>query len=208
MTADNLSVLLEATRSVVDRILAFGGRIGLEKCHFLVSTFQWCGVQVDLATSQWRVDPARTSALTETPLPKDRAALEHILGIIRYYMHGITDQMAQRERIAVLALLDKPGVHLANVWSDEHTTAMRDAIKAIVEGDWILVFDPTQPVYITTDAAGALGYSIVASQSDMKTGVMRPISFYSKGWVGVQLTNQLLWTAQVKECYAQRQAVC
>ena len=69
LTADNLSVLLEATRSVVDRILAFGGRIGLEKCHFLVSTFQWCGVQVDLATSQWRVDPARTSALTETPVP-------------------------------------------------------------------------------------------------------------------------------------------
>jgi len=38
-----------------------------------------------------------------------------------------------------------------------------------------------------------------------RRGATRPIAFFSEGWLGTQLEG---WTAQVKEQYAQRYAVC
>jgi hypothetical protein len=67
------------------------------------------------------------------------------------------------------------------------------------------IFDPGRLVYCTVDASGKQGYAVTLYQYDGKTGRMRPISYHSEGWVK---GSQLHWTAQVKECYAKRQAVC
>ena len=195
-------VFLASLLAVVDRILAFGGRLSLAKCNFLVSRFDWCGVEVDLPTSQWRVAAARVSSLTATPIPRDREALGHVLGIIRYYYWGVTDQLAQRARLAKLVELDVPGTRLEGKWTAVHTTAMRGALDAIVNGEWLLVYDPTQPVVCTVDASGNHGFAVVANQYDKRTGKMRPIAFFSRGW----LSTQIHWTPQVKECYACRYA--
>ena len=53
-----------------------------------------------------------------------------------------------------------------------------------------------------TDASGH-GFCVVAIQWDERTGRLRPIAFFSKGWIGPQIK----WNAQVKECHAQRYAV-
>ena len=82
---------------------------------------------------------------------------------------------------------------------------MRDALKEIVNGKWALIYDPSLPVYVTTDAATGHGYSVIANQYGPRTGELRPIGFYSTGWKGAQVLG---WVAQVKESYAQRQAVC
>jgi hypothetical protein len=79
---------------------------------------------------------------------------------------------------------------------------MRDAIEAIITGDWVLVFDPSKLVIVATDAASEHGYCITAHQEDAE-GRIRPILFYSAGWVGPQAH----WGAQIKECYAQMRAV-
>ena len=47
---DNDSFLAALT-TVIDNILAIGGRLSLDKCQFLVQQFDWCGVEVDLTTS-------------------------------------------------------------------------------------------------------------------------------------------------------------
>jgi len=201
--ADNEWTLVAILLDVMDRILAIGGRLSLPKCHFFVTMFDWCGVEVDLPTQQWRIARRRVETLASLPVPADVDALRHVLGIIRYYYFGVADHKAQRERLALLAELEAPGVRVSAAWTSRHTTAFREALDAIVRGDWQLVFDPTLPVVVTTDASGGHGYSIVANQFDRRTGVMRPVSFFSKGWEGTQVP----WSPQVKECYAQREAV-
>ena len=204
VAARDNETFLAALLAVIDRVLAIGGRLSLEKCNFLVQRFDWCGVEVDLETAEWRIAPGRVSSLTNTPVPKDREALGHVLGVIRYYYWGVSDHKAQRARLAKLSELDVPNLRVAERWTAAHTTAMREAIDAVVKGDWLLVYDPSRPVYVTTDAAGNYGYAVVACQYDQRTGKMRPIAFFSKGWEGSQLTG---WTPQVKESYAAMQAV-
>ena len=94
--------------------------------------------------------------------------------------------------------------YLSEAWTGEHTAEMKSAIDNICCGDWLLVYDPNQPVYVSTDAASLHGFSVAACQYDVKTGALRPIANFSQGWLGSQLRG---WTAQVKECYALRYAV-
>ena len=75
-----LTILIE----FVDRLLAIGGRLSLSKCKFFITVLHWCGVEIDLSTNQWRVDPSRISTMRDTPIPSDLTALEHVLGMLRY----------------------------------------------------------------------------------------------------------------------------
>ena len=190
--------LINAVTKVVDFILAIGGRLQLAKCNFLITRFDWCGVEVDLSRNEWRIAAGRVAALRDIPVPRDREALTHVLGVLRYYYWGVSDQRGQRERLGRLAKLDVPGIRLRDAWNASHTNDMRLSIDAIASGEWMMVYDPTQPVYVSTDASGNHGFSVVANQFDKKTGKMRPVAFYAKGWLSTQLT----WTPQVKECYA------
>ena len=191
----------------VDRLLLIGGRLSLTKCRFFVTCLTWCGVEINLATNEWRADPARVSSLRELPIPKNVEALTHVLGILRYYywtVIGERKQIEQRSHLAKLSELDQPRIVLAQAWADEHTAAMRAAIENICCGDWLLVYDPSQPVYVSTDASSHHGFGVAASQYDSRSGVMRPIACFSLGWLGTQLRG---WTPQVKEAYAIRYAV-
>jgi hypothetical protein len=109
----------------------------------------------------------------------------------------------QRAHITVLLELDVPGICVRTQWKERHTVALRAALAAVTTGDWLLVYDPSQPVIVTTDASGNNGYSITVNQYDKLTGKLRPIAYISKGWIA----SQLIWVPQVKECYAQREAV-
>lgn len=203
IVANDLDTLVRVTLSVVDRVLAVGGRLSLGKCNLLVPQFEWCGVQVNLNDGTWRIDPGRVSSLMDTPLPADREALRHIIGVIRYYFHGVPDHVTLREHVAKLSELDYEGSRVRDAWTPEHTEAMYAALRAVTATPWLLVYDPRKPVFVSTDASGNHGYSIVANQWDARTGERRPIMFFSRGWIGPQLG----WHAQIKECYAQWQAV-
>jgi transposase InsO family protein len=195
------SAFLRALEGVVDRILSFGGRLSLGKCNFLPDEIDWCGVEVNVKRNEWRIAQGRVESLRRLPIPTTHDDLIHTLGILRYYYFGVVDQKAQRARIAKLAALDVPGKPISG-WTDEHTRALREACEAIASGDWILVFDPLQPVYLSTDASGEHGYCITALQYDAE-GAPRPVLFYSRGW----LSTQTAWTAQTKETYALLRAV-
>ena len=201
---DDDTRFLRAFGLVLDRIMSFGGRVQLQKCNFLHRVIDYCGVELNTETGCWRISPARVASLGATPVPTDRTALQHVLGILRYYYFGVADHKAQRERIAMLQELDVSGLVVQRHWTDAHTRAMRDAFAAVMKGEWIMVFRPNLPVWVATDASGKHGYCITAWQWDDTTGKMLPIGFWSAGW----LSTQLLWTPQVKESYAQRQAVC
>jgi transposase InsO family protein len=193
---------IKALELIITRILSFGGRLSLDKCNFLPDEIDWCGVEISFPRNSWRISQHRVRDFKNIPVPKDRTALLHLLGIIRYYYFGVANQHAQRRRLAKLAALDQPGIRLADHWTSEHTSAMQGALEAIATGDWALLYDPKKPVYITTDASGDHGFGITAHQYD-STGALRPIFFYSRGWLG----PQTVWSAQVKEAYAQWAAV-
>ena len=198
--------LLEIIFKFVDRLLAIGGRLSLSKCSFFITLLHWCGVEVDLVKNHWRVDPARVESLRNTPKPEDQTGLSHLLGSLRYYYWTVpaNKQLQQRQLLATLAALEKPRLDISKEWKPEHTEAMRLALSNICDGDWLLVYDPRQPVYVSTDASGLYGFAVCAAQYDTNTGVMLPIANFSQGWLGSQLRG---WTPQVKEAYAIRYAV-
>ena len=204
IAADDEQTLIEACLECIKMILEFGGRISLDKSELLVTRFDFCGVEADLISNQWRIAPGRVSSLMETPPPEDREALSHVLGLIRYYFFGVGDHDAQRQRMAILMELEQPGTHVLRAWTAKYNAAMYDALAEITRGDWLLVYDPSQEVTVTTDASGSHGYNITANQYDAITGIMRPIAYISKGWVAAQGT----WKPQVKEMYAGREAIC
>jgi hypothetical protein len=190
--------LVAVSLKIVDRILAFGGRLNIDKIHLFVTRFDWCGVEVDLIRNDWRIAPSRVESLHRTPIPKDRTQLEHVMGILRHYFWGVRDQLQLRRHLAKLTALDVPGIRLSEHWTDEHTAAMKAGIDLVVSGDWIMVYDPTQPCYCTVDAAGNEGFGMSVYQIHRPTGKHRPIAYFSHGWIG----SQIKWTPQVKEAYA------
>ena len=193
VAADSEEVLIAAFTAMMDRMQAFGGRVSIPKSEFFVTRFDFCGVEADLVEHQWRIAPGRVSSLMATPVPKDRETLSYAIGLIRYYFWGVLDQKSQRDRLELLRLLDEPHVVLSRTWTEAHTAAYRGALEAITKGDWLLVYDPRQPVTVETDASSKFGYCVTAHQSDLVSGRMRPIAFISKGWAGPQCT----WMAQV-----------
>lgn len=202
VAAKTFDEFLAALEAVVDRILSFGGRLSLKKCDFLVDRFDWCGIEVDLPTDRWRIASHRVQDLKDTPIPKDRKQLAHVLGIIRYYYFGVADHNAQRDRLAVLQELDYDGCRVSREWTPRHTEALRGAMSAVAEGRWLMVFDPVKPVYVQTDASGNHGYSVTAHQVG-DDGKFQPIFYYSQAWKG----DQTKWGPQTKEAYAQMRAV-
>ena len=105
----------------------------------------------------------------------------HCLGVLRYYFFGVTNQLEQRKRIAKLAELDVPGLQVARHWKTEHSEALKEALAEVVRGDWLLVFNPGQPVIMTIDASGEHAYSVTAHQYDTVTTKMRPAAYFSTG---------------------------
>jgi hypothetical protein len=199
---DDPDTFISLLVKILERSLALGLRLNLRKCHFLADVMDWCGVDIDVKNNQWRIARHRVSSLAELPIPEDHEGLLHAMGVLRYYFFGITDHKAQRERLAKLKELDVQGIRLKDHWKPEHTKAFRDALNAVTNGDWLMVYDPTKEVYVWTDASGKHGYCVAVAQFDK--GKLRPIAFYSVGW----LATQVLWSAQVKEAYGQRQAMC
>jgi hypothetical protein len=122
--------------ALTDRILAIGGRMTLNKCQFITTQCDWSGGQVCLDTGRCRVSPGHVQSLTETPVPEDRDALSRVLGVLRYYMHGVADREAQRAKLTLLSELNVPGIHLSQVWKAAHTAALQVARSAVVNGDW------------------------------------------------------------------------
>ena len=96
--------------------------------------------------------------------------------------------MAQRKRISLLAELEDK-VDILSAWTPAHSDAFKTALHAVATGKWMLVYDPRKPVWVTTDASSELGFAVTAHQFENDTGIMTPISFFSKGWIGPQLNG-------------------
>jgi len=202
VAADTTKELVEAFLSICDRILKIGGRLNMEKTSFMVQELDFCGIAVDLKHHTWRIAPERVEDLRKIPVPKDREGLAHLNGILRYYFFGTHNHGRQRDRIEKLAELDFVGARMSELWTEEHTKIMREAVEEILRGDWAMCFDPSKPLHVSTDAAGNHGYCVTAWQWD-DNGKLWPVAFFSRGWIGPQIK----WTPQVKEAYACRQAV-
>ena len=84
LAGNDVDKLVAAVLSAIDHITSWGGRLNIDKCEFFVSRFDWCGIEVDLPTNQWRIAQGRVSSLVDTPIPTDKDALGHVLGIMRY----------------------------------------------------------------------------------------------------------------------------
>ena len=204
LAADSEEALLAAVVDIIKRLISIGARLSLEKCYFLTRTLDHCGVELNLTRGEWRLNPERTKDLIDMATPTNTESLDHALGVLRYYYFAIPTELhdAQRGRIATLLKL-KEHRDIKVRWSLVHERALRDSLQTILAADWVLAYDRSRPVYVSTDASGSHGWGVTAWQPDLQTGVLRHISYHSKGWKGKQST----WIAQAKECYAQRNAV-
>ena len=204
LAADDDKILIAALEEVVKRLIAIGARLNLEKCQFLTRRLDHCGVELDLERGEWRLCPERVKDLIDMASPTDTATLDHSVGVLRYYFFAIPTDLHDTQRGHIAKLMElKQRRDIKAAWTTEHEAALRGALRTILAADWVLAYDRSRPVYVSTDASGSHGWGVTAWQPDLKTGELRHISYHSKGWKGKQAT----WIAQAKECYAQRNAV-
>ena len=160
--ADDWECFVGALLCVLDLLLALGGRLSMDKCNFLPDLIDWCGVELEPAKGRWRIARGRVADLVALPSPSDRKALSHILGVFRYYYFGVTEQTAQRERLSIISELDYDGCVVSQRWTPCHERALREALKAVASGKWLMVFRAGRPVWVSTDASGNHRYCVAA----------------------------------------------
>lgn len=161
---------LEHIRVVLGRLRKAGLTVRLSKVVFATQEISFLGHLV--SPSGVRIDPERTRAIREFPIPRDVKALSRFIGMINYY-HKFIPHFAD---IAFpLNMLRKKGVKY--FWNTPQQKAFDILKEAISKPPVLKMADFSQRFILQTDASGqALG--AVLSQED--AGVRRPIAYASR----------------------------
>jgi hypothetical protein len=143
------------------------------KCRFGVMQVDYLGHLISHEGVQ--VDPVKTRAVNEWPIPTTVKGVRGFLGLAGYYrkfVSGFGGIAAPLTR-----LLTKEGFH----WSAEATTAFNRLKQALVSPPTLRLPDFTQTFIVESDACG-VGIGAILIQED------HPIAFYSEALKGSALT--------------------
>lgn len=131
----------------LQRIQEYGFRLKIEKCSFYMTQVKYLGHIID--RNGIRTDPAKVSAITQMPPPKNTSELRSFLGAVNYYAKFIKEMHQLRRPLDQLLQKDKEWV-----WSDECQQSF-NRFKELLTSDLILThYDPTQDIVVAADASG------------------------------------------------------
>ena len=132
--------------ALFDRILNYGFRIRIEKCHLLMTEITYLGNVISAAGR--RPDPKKIDAIIHMPPPKDVGQVRTFLGLISYYSSFVPRM--RNLRAPLDALLKKDTVFQ---WSESCQWAF-DETKKILLSDLLLThYNPNQPIVVAADAS-------------------------------------------------------
>lgn len=161
---------LQRLQSVLRAIRSAGLTLKLEKCHFCFEKLQFLGHVVSYAGV--RPDPEKIAAIEQFPLPSDKKAVRHFLGLCAYY----------RRFIANFARIASPLTHLTRdgvvfMWGDAQQTAFNELKKRLQTPPVLGHFDKAAP---TTLHTGASNVGLGAVLVQLQDGAERVIVYASR----------------------------
>lgn len=142
------------------------------KCRFGVTAIDYLGHIISINGVQ--VDPAKTQAVNNWPIPTNAKGVRGFLGLAGYYrkfIRGFGGIAAPLTR-----LLTKNGFR----WTTEASTAFAQLKMALVSPSVLRLPDFTQHFIVDSDACG-VGLGAILIQED------RPVAFYSEALKGSAL---------------------
>ena len=174
---------------VLDRLREHKWFCKLKKCDFAETRVEYLGHIISHGTIA--IDDTKMKAVREWKTPfKNLTEVQSFLGLVGYYRKFIKHFSHKARPLHEFSHKDTPFV-----WQERHTHAVNQLKDAILSPDCLAIFDPTLPIFLTTDACD---YALGAVLSQTHPSGERPVAFISK-----TLTNtELKYSMWEKELFA------
>ena len=168
---------LENLRTVLQRLREAGLKLKPSKCDLLKTEVQYLGYVV--SADGIKIDPRKTQAVRDFPVPKNVRSLREFLGLTSYYRRFIDGYSRMAKPLYQLTKKDVP-----YSWSPAHQQAF-ERLKERLTAVPVLVYPNfTMPFLLETDASrDGLGAVLAQRQLD---GTMRPIAYASRTIQGAE----------------------
>ena len=157
--------------SVFDRLRKAGLKLAPKKCHICRMQVHYLGHVVSARGVS--VDPAKTSALAQFPVPATAENVRSFLGIAGYYRRFILNFASRAEPLSALLRAEAPFV-----WDSACELAFNDIKKALQQPPVLCHPDYAKPFVVDTDASGC-GLGATLSQFSA-VGVERVVAYASR----------------------------
>src|SRR3569832_84803 len=157
-------------QNIFERLKAANLKLKLRKCQLVQNKINYLGHII--SKEGLRVDPAKTDAIAEMPIPQNIKQLKSFLGLCSYYRRFLQNLVMSSSHLNKLLNKDQPFV-----WTHECQQNF-DQIKQSLQQTTTLAFpDFTKPFIVQTDASKE-GIGAVLSQLD--GDLEKPIAFASR----------------------------
>ena len=162
---------MKSLQKVMTAIRSSGLKLNSAKCEFAKSKITFWGMIVSGDGVQ--PDPGKVEVLEHLDPPNNKAELISFLCM----MQSNSDFIPKFSKIAAkLRELTKDRVHYK--WKEEHQSAFETLLKAFKKDVSLRYFDPTLPIFISTDAHKT-GLAATLLQGDSKE-TSKPVAFASR----------------------------
>jgi len=181
--SDNLAEHKRHVRMVLERLRDAGLCLKPSKCQFHVQEVAFLGFIV--SSEGVRMDPSKVAAIAEWPVPKSVHDIRVFLGLANFYRRFIKD--FSKVSAPITALLKK---NKKFQWGTAAQQAFDQLRNAFTSDPILHHFDPKLATVLEADASDyALG--AVISQRDPETGLLHPITFYSRKFNSAELNYEI-----------------
>lgn len=164
---NNLRIL----KKVLSRLVEYGLEIKVQKCHFIQSTIDYLGYEVD--KHGIRPNGAHVKAILNFPPPTDVKKVQSCLGLFSYF----------RRFVAGFARIAHPLTELTKknqkfVFNEACVNAFEKLKGELVKAPILAIYDSKRETEVHTDASShGYGAVLMQKQNDEK---WHPVSYYSK----------------------------
>src|SRR5947199_4853564 len=167
---------------VLDQLQKHHLRIDLEKSEFDKDEIEFLGHIIGIHGI--RMDPKKVKAILQWPTPQNLKELQAFLGLANYYRRFV----AHYSKFATpLHRFTKKAVPF--IWDKSSQDAFDLLKQKFTSAPVLIVFDPTKPIYMETDASDyALG--VCLNQKDDQ-GRLHPVAFLSRKFTPAELNYQI-----------------
>ena len=173
---------------VLERARQKGVKFNKDKIHFKVSEVEYMGNLV--SAEGLKPDPKKVEAIVNMPKPSDVAALQRLLGMVKYLSQYIPHESVTTAPPRNLLKKDAKWD-----WQHEHDQAIDKLKKTLTSNPVLAFYDVTRPVTIQADASqSGLGACLLQDG--------KPIAYASRAMTSAETNYAQIEKEMLAICFA------
>jgi transposase InsO family protein len=162
---------LEKLKVILERLREHDLTLKLSKCSFLQSSIEYLGREI--SSSGGRPGSNKTKAILDMPPPRSIKQVRQFLGLAGYFRKFVQNFASITQPLTKLLKSNCPWQ-----WDDEQQNAVDQIKRALVTRPVLMIFDPTLPTEVHTDASKVgLGGVLLQVDTEHKK---RAVAYYSR----------------------------